>query len=71
MTKADMLDDEGKTKVMTELEQASGARVFPISAPLDEGTGPLLDAIIEHLGRPAESPKFDAPDDGENPWSPL
>jgi GTP-binding protein len=42
--------------------------VFPISAPLEEGLDPLLDAIIERLGSSAREAKEPA---DERPWSPL
>ena len=41
---------KARAKVVKALEKASGARVFPISAPLGEGMEPLLDAAIELLG---------------------
>jgi GTP-binding protein len=69
LTKADLLDDKQRAKVVKALERESGARVFPISAPLDEGIEPLLDAIIERLGAAAEEEKFETVD--ERPWSPL
>src|SRR5438477_5875968 len=49
LTKADLLDEKQRAKVVKALEKASGARVFAISAPLDEGLEPLLDAVIEKL----------------------
>ena len=69
LTKSDMLDDKQRTKAVKALEKASGARVFPISAPLEEGLEPLLDAIIEHLGSAAREERAD--DAPERPWSPL
>ncbi len=70
LTKADVLDDKKRSKVAKALEKESGARVFPISAPLEEGLGPLLDAVIERLGTAAE--EVDEPEhaDGKS-WSPL
>jgi GTP-binding protein len=68
LTKADLLDDKQRAKVAKALEKASGARVFPISAPLEEGLDPLLDAIIERLGSSAREAKEPA---DERPWSPL
>jgi GTP-binding protein len=70
LTKADLLDDKQRAKVAKALEKASGARVFPISAPLEEGLEPLLDAIIERLGSAARESKEAEPAD-ERPWSPL
>ena len=69
LTKADLLDDKKGAKILRRLEKESGARVFPISAPLDEGMAPLLDAIIERLGEAAEDEQFETAD--ERPWSPL
>jgi GTP-binding protein len=68
LTKADLLDDRKRGKIVKALEKESGAKVFPISAPLEEGMEPLLDAVIERLGA-AEEEKFEAAD--ERPWSPL
>jgi GTP-binding protein len=47
----------------------TGATVFPISAPLDEGMEPVLDAIIEWLGAPSR----ESDDEGgtDRPWTPL
>jgi len=69
LTKTDLLDAKARAKVVKALEKASGARVFPISAPLGEGMEPLLDAAIELLGDAAS-------EDGEievdeRSWSPL
>jgi GTP-binding protein len=69
LTKADLLDDKQRAKVAKALEKASGARVFPISAPLEEGLEPLLDAIIERLGSAAHESEAEPAD--ERPWSPL
>jgi GTP-binding protein len=69
LTKADLLDDKKRGKVVKALEKESGAKVFPISAPLEEGVDPLLDAIIERLGSAAEN---DEPESAhERRWSPL
>jgi GTP-binding protein len=69
LTKADLLHDKRRGKIVKALEKESGARVFPISAPLDEGMGPLLDAIIERLGTATETEK--AGSAHERSWSPL
>jgi GTP-binding protein len=68
LTKADLLDDKQRGKLVKALEKATGARVYPISAPLEEGMEPLLDAIIERLGRREDAPGALA-DEGD--WSPL
>ncbi|MGZ2412766.1 GTPase [Sphingomonas sp. F9_3S_D5_B_2] len=69
LTKADLLDDKQRAKLIKALEKATGQKVFPISAPLDEGVGVLLDAIIERLGTAAVESKEAAAD--EKPWTPL
>jgi GTPase len=69
LTKSDLLDGKQRTKVVKALEKATGTRVFPISAPLEEGLEPLLDAVIERLGTVAEEAKEVTSD--ERPWSPL
>ena len=51
------------------MEKGTGARVFPISAPLDDGLEPLLDAIIQRLGAAAEDERLEAA--GQGSWSPL
>jgi GTP-binding protein len=68
LTKVDLLDDEQRSEATKSLEKASGARLYPISAPLDEGLESLLDAIIDRLGSPLEEPEFAGED---KPWSPL
>jgi GTP-binding protein len=69
LTKADLLDDKKRGKIVKALEKETGARVFPISAPLEEGMEPLLDAIIERLGEAVEEDALETAD--ERPWSPL
>jgi GTP-binding protein len=69
LTKADLLENKERSKVVKALEKESGSRVFPISAPLEEGIEPLLDAIIERLGSAAVEQALEAAD--EKPWSPL
>ena len=69
VTKADLLEAKQRTKVAKALEKASGSKVFPISAPLDDGLEKLLNAIIERLG---PEPEPDAPEDRpDRAWSPL
>jgi GTP-binding protein len=70
LTKADLLDEKQRSKVIKALEKGTGAKVFPISAPLEEGMEPLLDVIIECLGSAAAEEKKRA-DDAVRPWSPL
>ena len=69
LTKSDLIDDKARGKMVKALEKEAGARVFPISAPLDEGLEPLLDAIIQRLGIAAEDERLEAADEGS--WSPL
>jgi len=67
LTKADLINDQRRAKLAKALEKESGSKVFPISAPLDEGIEPLLDAVIERLGSVAE--KVEPAEQGD--WSPL
>jgi GTP-binding protein len=70
LTKADLLESEQQSRIVNTLEKKSGAKVFPVSAPLEEGLEPLLDSIIERLGSAAE--RSDEPEfEGGRPWSPL
>jgi GTP-binding protein len=69
LTKSDLLDDKHRAKLLKALEKESGARVFPISAPIEEGLQPLLDAVIERLGDAAREAPAEAHD--ERSWSPL
>ena len=69
LTKSDLLDDKARSKIVKALEKASGAKVFPISAPLEEGLEPLLDAVIETLGAAAAEDRELAAE--ERPWTPL
>ena len=72
LTKADLLDDEQRMKVVAALEKETRARVFPISAPLEEGLEPLLDDVIGRLA----IERGTVPEEGLSPtdeksWSPL
>ncbi len=69
LTKADLLDDKQRAKVVKALEKATGKPVFPVSAPLEDGLEPLLDAVIERLGAAADA-DFEAAE-SQRPWSPL
>ena len=68
LTKADLLVEKQRAKVVKALEKATGKRVFAVSAPLEEGLEPLLDAAIERLGTADEDRQAAA---AEGPWSPL
>src|SRR6478672_12833777 len=69
LTKSDLLEEKKRAKVVKALEIETAAKVFPISAPLDEGMEPLLDAIIEQLGTAPAENWLETAD--ERPWSPL
>jgi GTP-binding protein len=70
LTKSDLLDEKQRSKVVKALQKVAGdVPIFPVSAPLEEGLEPLLDAIIQRLGEVAEEQFEDA--ESERPWSPL
>jgi GTP-binding protein len=69
LTKADLVDEKKLAKTVRALATESGAKIFPISAPLEEGLEPLLDTLIERLGTAAEKEEAKALD--ESRWSPL
>ena len=69
LTKADLLDDKKRAKIVKALDKETGSRIFAISAPLEEGMEPLLDAIIQSLATVAQEESLEAAD--ERPWSPL
>jgi len=69
LTKADMLDGKSLNKIAKAVEKVSGSRPFPVSAPLEEGIGPLLDAVIQQLGSAARDAREEA--EADRPWSPL
>ncbi|GAA3896452.1 GTPase ObgE [Sphingomonas limnosediminicola] len=69
LSKADLLDENQRAKLVKTLEKETGAHVFPISAPIDEGMEPLLDAVIERLGDAAREESVVSND--ERFWSPL
>ena len=69
LTKSDLLDEKKRTKIAKALEKECGARVFPVSAPLEEGMEPLLDAIIERLGSDVQATERETEHEGD--WSPL
>jgi len=69
LSKADLLDEKDRARLLRKLEKASGATVFPVSAPLNEGMEPLLDRIVGTLGEAA--PRDSDEPKAERPWSPL
>jgi GTP-binding protein len=68
LTKADMLEAKALKKVMAAVEKASGAKPFPVSAPLEEGLEPLLDAVIQSL---SEARDGETEREIDRSWSPL
>ena len=69
LTKADLLDDKQRAKIVKALEKETGARIFPVSAPLEEGLDTLLDAIIRNLGAAADDERLEQAE--SRSWSPL
>ena len=72
LTKSDLLDDRRRAKIVTALEKGTRARVYPISALLEEGLEPLLDDVIGRLATDHGT----VPEEGLSPtdeksWSPL
>ena len=70
LSRADLVDSERLEELSREMTTATGTAPFAISAPLGEGLGPLLDAIVEQLGS-RKGKEEDAESDDERPWSPL
>ena len=71
LSRADLVDEERLRDLKAELSEAAGQRPFPISAPLEEGIGPLLDAVIQRLGSQDDEVGEEAADADARPWSPL
>jgi len=71
LNKIDTLDEELIAVLKAELEDASGATVFPLSGAAEIGLDPILDRLLEVIG--PESAKVGADDEGEDEveWSPL
>ena len=69
LSKADLLDEKERSNLVRKLEKATGATVFPVSAPLSEGTDHVLDRIVETLGQAREAEPEEA--QAERNWSPL
>ena len=69
LTKSDLLDAKQRAKLLKMFERETDATVFPISAPLEEGMDPLLDALLERLGDAATEKREEAA--AEKRWSPL
>src|SRR6266567_2191927 len=60
LTKVDLTDAKRLAKVSRAVGQAAGSKPYPVSAPLDEGIEPVLDAIIQSLGAAREEEREDA-----------
>jgi GTP-binding protein len=71
LTKADLLAEEDRKNLTEALEKEVGARIFPISAPLEEGITSLLDVIIERLGSTTTDQSDEDSSADEERWSPL
>ena len=71
LNKIDTLDDELIAALKAELEEASGARVLPLSGAAQIGLEPVLDQLLEAIG--PESRSVSADDEGEDvvEWSPI
>ena len=69
LSRSDLVDEKVLEKARKALAKASGAPVFPISAPLGEGVGPLLDALVERLGDAGREAADEG--SGDKYWSPL
>ena len=69
LNKVDTIDEELIEALSTELAEASGLPVLPISAAGEIGLEPLLDALLDHVdARAADEPADEAE---ARPWSPL
>ena len=67
LSRADLVDAKLLAKAAKALAKASGAPVYPISAPIGEGIGAVLDILVEKLGNAGR----DAKQEEEHSWSPL
>jgi GTP-binding protein len=68
LSRTDLVEPKQLAKIAKALEKAAGVALFPISAPLGEGLEPLLDAIVQRLGREAT---VEAESEPAGDWSPL
>ncbi len=68
LTKADLVDDKQRAKLVKALEKATGDPVFAVSAPLEEGLESLLDSVIARLAIAQDEP---TEAEEQRPWSPL
>jgi GTP-binding protein len=68
LNKVDTLDDELIAALSGELAEASGGKVYPISAAAGIGIEPVLDALIERLQR--QKVEDEGPAEAID-WSPI
>ena len=66
--KVDTLDEELIAALSAELADASGKKVFPMSAAGEIGIEPVLDALLDRIG--AERVEDDGPAEPIE-WSPI
>jgi GTP-binding protein len=64
-----MLDAELLAGISRTVDEAAGAKPFPVSAPLEEGIESLLDKIVEVLSIEQQEEREEA--EAERSWSPL
>jgi GTP-binding protein len=71
LNKIDMLDEELIAALKAELEQASGATVYPLSGAARTGVETVLDRLLEAIG--PEAARVSDDDEGEDlvEWSPI
>lgn len=70
LNKADLLDEESMDALCTELAEASGSTVLPLSGATGAGLETVLDHVIAAIGSPT-SKEEDATATGNETWSPL
>src|SRR4249919_956413 len=68
LNKIDTLDDELIVALTAELAEASGAKVYPLSAAGEIGIEPVLDALLDRIS--AEHVEDDGPGEPIE-WSPI
>ncbi len=68
LSKSDTIDDELAEALSAELAEASGQKVMTVSGATGDGVDPVLDAVVEAIGKRARQDSEDTPESG---WSPL
>jgi GTP-binding protein len=68
LSRTDLVEPKQLAKIAKALEKAAGVKPFPISAPLGDGLEPVLDLLVQRLGREA---KVEAETEAAGDWSPL